>query len=49
VPSYGIDGRVLWGLDALPMLRAELTGDGRLPDEVWAAEGAPRPGIRRKG
>ena len=48
VPSYGIDGRVLWGLDALPMLRAELNGEGALPHEAWTREGAPRPGVRRK-
>lgn len=27
VPSYVVDGRVFWGLDGLPMLRAYLEGD----------------------
>jgi 2-hydroxychromene-2-carboxylate isomerase len=26
VPSYTLDGRLFWGLDALPMLRAEIEG-----------------------
>jgi hypothetical protein len=33
VPSYAVDGKVLWGLDALPMLRACVEG------ESWFAEG----------
>jgi 2-hydroxychromene-2-carboxylate isomerase len=33
VPSYAVDGKVLWGLDALPMLRACVAGD------PWFAEG----------
>ncbi len=28
VPSFGVDGKVFWGLDALPMLRAYLQGEG---------------------
>ena len=27
VPTYGVDGRLFWGLDSLPMLRAALDGD----------------------
>jgi 2-hydroxychromene-2-carboxylate isomerase len=36
VPAYGVDGRLFWGLDALPMLRAQLEGDPAL-EQVWAA------------
>ncbi|MCL1960874.1 MAG: 2-hydroxychromene-2-carboxylate isomerase [Desulfovibrionaceae bacterium] len=36
VPTYGVDGRLFWGLDALPMLRAQLQGDAAL-DRAWAA------------
>ena len=27
VPAFGVDGKLFWGLDALPMLRAWLEGD----------------------
>jgi 2-hydroxychromene-2-carboxylate isomerase len=47
VPSYGIDGRVLWGLDALPMLRDALAGDPWFDGPAWDAAGAPRPGVVR--
>jgi 2-hydroxychromene-2-carboxylate isomerase len=48
VPSFGVDGRVFWGLDALPMLRAQLEGgDTWLGGLGWAAEGAPRAGVKR--
>ncbi|PQA77689.1 2-hydroxychromene-2-carboxylate isomerase [Rhodoferax sp. TS-BS-61-7] len=30
VPSFEVDGKVFWGLDALPMLRAYLGGDASL-------------------
>nr|WP_315478932.1 2-hydroxychromene-2-carboxylate isomerase [uncultured Rhodoferax sp.] len=30
VPSFEVDGKVFWGLDALPMLRAYLEGDASL-------------------
>ncbi|MFD1710423.1 2-hydroxychromene-2-carboxylate isomerase [Ottowia sp. GY511] len=35
VPTLAVDGRLFWGLDALPMLRAQLEGDDRV-DAVWA-------------
>ena len=48
VPSFQLDdGRVFWGLDALPMLAAALHGDAWFDGPVWAAEGAPRDGVRR--
>lgn len=46
VPSFGVDGRLFWGLDALPMLRAQLAGDVAL-DTAWAAPASVAQGIRR--
>jgi 2-hydroxychromene-2-carboxylate isomerase len=37
VPSYGVDGRVFWGLDALPMLRSYLEGDAWFSGPQWDA------------
>lgn len=37
VPSVVWQGRVFWGVDGLPMLRAALEGDPRLSDASWAA------------
>ena len=48
VPSFQLDdGRVFWGLDALPMLRAALLDDPWFDGPAWAREGAPRPGVVR--
>jgi 2-hydroxychromene-2-carboxylate isomerase len=46
VPSFGVDGRLFWGLDALPMLRAHLQGDAAL-DAAWAAPESVAQGVRR--
>jgi hypothetical protein len=35
VPSYAVDGKVFWGLDALPMLRSYLQGDAWFTQENW--------------
>lgn len=35
VPAFEVDGRVFWGLDALPMLRAYLEGDAWFAGEDW--------------
>ncbi|HMN22183.1 MAG TPA: 2-hydroxychromene-2-carboxylate isomerase [Ottowia sp.] len=37
VPSFVVEGRLFWGLDALPMLRAQLAGgeDGAALDALW--------------
>jgi 2-hydroxychromene-2-carboxylate isomerase len=35
VPAFEVDGKVFWGLDALPMLRAYLEGDGWFTDANW--------------
>ncbi len=36
VPTFEVDGKLFWGLDALPMLRAYLAGDNWFETE-WAA------------
>lgn len=35
VPSYAVDGKVFWGLDALPMLRDYLVGGAWFSDTAW--------------
>ncbi|MCW5665700.1 MAG: 2-hydroxychromene-2-carboxylate isomerase [Piscinibacter sp.] len=47
VPTVEVDGRLFWGLDALPMLAAYLRGDAWFDGPAWDAAGAPRPGVRR--
>jgi 2-hydroxychromene-2-carboxylate isomerase len=47
VPTFELDGRHFWGLDALPMLRDALQGGAWFDGTTWDAEGAPRPGLRR--
>jgi len=37
VPAYAVDGRVFWGLDGLPMLRAYLEGDAWFDGPEWSA------------
>jgi 2-hydroxychromene-2-carboxylate isomerase len=37
VPAFEVDGRVLWGLDALPMLRNLLEGDAWWDGPDWDA------------
>lgn len=46
VPTFGVDGRQFWGLDALPMLRAQLVGDATL-DALWTAGASVAPGALR--
>jgi 2-hydroxychromene-2-carboxylate isomerase len=47
VPTVEVDGRTFWGVDALPMLTAYLGGDPWFDGPAWAAEAAPRDGVRR--
>jgi 2-hydroxychromene-2-carboxylate isomerase len=47
VPSFALEGRVFWGLDALPMLRDAVQGGAWFEGPAWAAAAAPRPGVRR--
>jgi 2-hydroxychromene-2-carboxylate isomerase len=46
VPSFVVDGRVFWGFDALPMLRAYLLGDPWFARE-WDTPASVAQGIRR--
>lgn len=47
VPTFELEGRHFWGLDALPMLRDALQGGTWFDGPAWAAEGAPRAGLGR--
>ena len=47
VPSFEVDGKLFWGLDALPMLRAQLRGEPWFDGPAWDEAGAARPGVRR--
>jgi 2-hydroxychromene-2-carboxylate isomerase len=47
VPTVEVDGRLFWGLDALPMLADYLRGDPWFDGPAWEREGAPRAGLRR--
>lgn len=46
VPAMVLDGRVFWGQDALPMLRAYLDGDAWF-DTQWDAAAQRPEGVRR--
>lgn len=35
VPSFAVDGRLFWGLDSLPMLKAYLEGDDCFDGKDW--------------
>lgn len=48
VPMLELDGRLFWGQDALPMLRAALEGDPWFDSGPWEAAGQPRPGVVRR-
>jgi 2-hydroxychromene-2-carboxylate isomerase len=48
VPSFEVDGRLFWGLDALEMLADALRGDPWFEGPAWAREGAPRVGLVRR-
>ena len=47
VPTIELDGRLFWGLDALPMLAACLRGDAWFDGPDWDAAAANRPGVVR--
>ncbi len=47
VPTIEVDGRLFWGLDALPMLSAYLRGDPWFNQAAWQDAAAPRPGVVR--
>lgn len=45
VPTLVCDGRLFWGQDALPMLRAALAGDAWFDGPAWDAAARDRPGL----
>lgn len=47
VPTIECEGRLFWGLDALPMLRDALQGGPWFQGPGWVEAGAPRPGVVR--
>jgi hypothetical protein len=47
VPSWVVDGRVFWGQDALPMLRAYLQGDPWFDGLDWQAPALCGVGVKR--
>jgi 2-hydroxychromene-2-carboxylate isomerase len=47
VPSLVVDGKVFWGQDALPMLRAYLQGDAWFDGPDWQAPDRCAVGIKR--
>jgi len=47
VPTFELDGRLFWGIDALPMLRDALHGGSWFAGPAWDAAAAPRPGVKR--
>jgi 2-hydroxychromene-2-carboxylate isomerase len=49
VPSWVVDGKVFWGQDALPMLRAYLLGDDWFNGSGWHGVSDIEVGIRRQG
>ncbi len=48
VPAFEVDGKVFWGLDALPMLRAYLDGDAWFDGPKWNAAASLPVGTARK-
>jgi 2-hydroxychromene-2-carboxylate isomerase len=47
VPTYEVDGRLMWGIDALPMLRAALQGDPWFDGPQWDAAAVAPPAVTR--
>lgn len=48
VPTYAVDDKLFWGLDALAMLRAYLDDDAWFASGAWEAASATAPGQGRK-
>jgi len=46
VPTYEVEGKLFWGFDALPMLRAYLAGDAWF-DDAWNSIANRPAGLRR--
>ena len=47
VPTFELAGRLFWGVDALPMLRAALQGDPWFDGPQWDAAAVAPPGVTR--
>jgi hypothetical protein len=47
VPTFEVDGRLFWGVDAIPMLVAYLTGDPWFDGPGWEARATKLKGIVR--
>ena len=47
VPTFEVDGRLFWGQDALPMLRAYLEGDAWFSSGAWEAAAQVGAGVAR--
>ena len=47
VPTCEVDGRLFWGVDALPMLRAYLEGGGFFSSGAWEQAAALPTGASR--
>ena len=48
VPALEVDGKVFWGLDGLPMLRAYLEGDAWFEGPCWSDAAKVPQGVFRK-
>ena len=48
VPTLVCEGRLFFGLDALPMLRAALAGDAWFDTPAWQEAGDQPPGLQRR-
>jgi 2-hydroxychromene-2-carboxylate isomerase len=46
VPTFCVDDKVFWGLDALSMMRAYLEGDSWF-DASWETVASVRQGVKR--
>lgn len=47
VPSFKVDDKLFWGLDALPMLAAYLRGDAWFQGDAWDAASRVNVGVAR--
>jgi 2-hydroxychromene-2-carboxylate isomerase len=48
VPAMVLDGRIFWGQDALPMLRACLEGDAWFTSGAWETAASTPQGVQRR-
>ena len=48
VPTIELDGRLFWGVDALPMVAAALKGDAWFDGPAWDEAARARPGVQRR-